>query len=232
MKQIVFILLYSAFIVGFFYVGGNDEPARPEMAAPVSDSAHHGKHASATTEKLELGPRSLYHLKSVWTNQNLEAVEWSSFQGRPILIAMFYTHCGYTCPRIVHDLKGILSELPQSERRTVGVVLVSIDPEHDTPEALKAFGQVHGLVHPQWNLLTGDERDVRELAAVLDIRYQAQPGGDFAHSNTITLLGPGGEILARKEGLSATNETILAALRGMTPSGGGNFHDQANRVHR
>lgn len=200
-----------------------DRAATESLAGPTDTLAVAQNAASAT--HAGLGEKSLYHIRSTWTNQRLEDVQWSSFQGRPILVAMFYTHCGYTCPRIVHDLKGVLSELPRNERRTVGVVLVSIDPEHDTPEALKAFSEMHQLVSPQWNLLTGSDRDVRELAAALRIRYQAQPGGDFAHSNTITLLSPEGEVLARRDGLSTTDDTFVALLRGQTAAGHEPLHE-------
>ena len=161
-----------------------------------------------------LSEKSLYHIESTWTNQESEDVAWSSLSGRPTLVAMFYTHCGFTCPRIVHDLKGILSELPGDERRKVGVVLVSIDPEHDKPEALKAFSKKHGLDMPQWTLLTGPDQNIRELAAALDVRYREQPGDQFAHSNTITLLDAGGEIVAQRDGFSTDDDALVAALSG------------------
>lgn len=170
----------------------------------------------STTPDAELPESSIYHLQATWVDRHSRPVTLSSFKGQPVVVAMFYTHCGFTCPRIVHDLKGILSELPRIERRTVGVVLVSIDPERDTPEALKAFGKTHGLDVPQWTLLTGDDRDVRGLAAALDVRYREEPDDGFAHSNTITLLDPLGEIIAQRDGFSTNNDAFIAELRRFT----------------
>lgn len=233
MTRPILFLIAGALLLAALYLTGavslpvqSDTPPENRSRAATADATVDADILTAAASDSTAGlmaarlpERSLYHLTSTWMNQHSKQVAWSSFQGRPILVAMFYTHCGFTCPRIVHDLKGILSELPRNERRTVGIVLVSIDPEHDTPEALKAFSKMHGLERPQWNLLTGRDQDVRELAAVLGVRYRKQSGDDFAHSNTITLLDPMGEIITQRDDLSTGGEPFVTELQTWTSRG-------------
>lgn len=198
-----FIVLLVAFAVASVTGHFVETPPPAPKDPMVGDS---------TAASIALPTSSVYHIESTWANQGGAEIHWPSLQGRQQLVAFFFTHCGFACPRIVHDLKGILSEVPAGDRRAVGVVLVSIDPEHDTPEALHAYGVAHGLDEPQWTLLRSADSNVRELAAALGIRYRRQPDGDFAHSNAIVLLDEWGEVAARRDGAEAGIQSILDAL--------------------
>lgn len=153
---------------------------------------------------------SLYQLETQWTDANGRMARLSQFRGRPVLISMVFTNCGYACPMIVSDLKSLMSTLSGDQREDVQVVLVSLDPERDTVEALHRFSQAYGL-GPNWTLLRGGADDVRMLAALLGIRYREQADGQFAHTSLITLLDEGGEIVHQRKG-SGTNEQLADVL--------------------
>jgi protein SCO1/2 len=55
---------------------------------------------------------------------------------------------------------------------------------------------------PNWTLLRGAPDDVLELGALLGINYKKDLRGQFAHSNVITVLNPGGEIVRQIVGLN------------------------------
>jgi protein SCO1/2 len=168
------------------------DTARPTVAEPLSEA-------------------SIYQLSSTWTTSSGRILALESLAGRPQLVAMVFTHCAFACPRIVDEIKSVLRELP--EYRRPGVVLVSIDPDRDTPGVMAHFAEMHGLDEPHWLLLQGTETTVRELAAVLNVQYRRNPDGEFAHSNTITLLNSGGEISARLEGLDADRDPFLESVQ-------------------
>ncbi|MEX1055015.1 MAG: SCO family protein [Rhodothermales bacterium] len=168
------------------------DTARPTVAEPLSEA-------------------SIYQLSSTWTTSSGRILALESLAGRPLLVAMVFTHCAFACPRIVDEIKSVLRDLPENGRP--GVVLVSIDPERDTTEVMARFAEVHGLDEPQWLLLQGTETTVRELAAVLNVQYRRNPDGEFAHSNTITLLDAGGEISARPEGLDSDRTSFIESVR-------------------
>src|SRR5690606_23496486 len=133
---------------------------------------------------------SVYHLESTWWDQTGETKPLSSLGGRVQLVSMVYTHCAFACPMIVADLKRIESALGPELVEVVGFVLVSIEPERDTPARVEAFTTDLRLDPERWTALSSDEGNVLELAAVLGVRYVRESESDFGHTNLIAVLSP------------------------------------------
>ncbi|MFN0066250.1 MAG: SCO family protein [Limisphaerales bacterium] len=155
---------------------------------------------------------SLYQLESEWTSDAGRTIRLGVLQGRPLLVAMFFTTCEYACPILVHDLQRIQESLPAELRREVDILLVSFDTERDTPAVLRAFRESKGLGKDHWTLLTGRADDVRELAALLGVNYKKEARGQFAHSNVITLLNRDGEVAYQLAGLQQDSGALLVAV--------------------
>lgn len=153
---------------------------------------------------------SLYELPSLWRTAQGDTVRLSALSGRVQVVAMVYTSCTATCPIILADLKRIEAAVPADRREEVGFVLVSLDPWRDTPGRLARWAQQSGLDPARWTLLSGDDAAVRELAASLDVRYQAQSGGEIAHTNALTVLDRAGSMRHRQVGLGSTDATLQA----------------------
>lgn len=166
-----------------------------------------------TEAAAEQGSASLYQLASKWTNQHGKEVTLASLKGKPVLVTMGYASCQYACPRLIADFMAIERALTEAERSQVSFVFVSIDPERDTPEKLKAFlGQYH-VDQDRWSALRGTDDGILELSVALGNRYRKLENSDFAHSNLITLLSSDGEIVHRQEGLGTDPTDTVAALR-------------------
>lgn len=156
---------------------------------------------------------SLYQLESDWTSDQGRRIRLSQLRGRHQVVALFFSNCEYACPVIVGDMRRIQAALPEPVREDVDFLLVSLDPERDTPERLRQFRSERGLPTAHWTLLHGREDDVRELAAVLGIQYRKDSRGQFAHSNVITLLSPDGEVVARQRGLYQDPSDLVRQVR-------------------
>src|SRR5690606_36368402 len=100
---------------------------------------------------------SVYHLPSKWTTQHGTEMDLRELQGNVWVAVMIYTSCQSACPRLVADMKQIESKVSEKVPEGLRYVLISIDPETDTPERLMAFAEENGLTGPQWLLLRGDE---------------------------------------------------------------------------
>ncbi len=133
-------------------------------------------------------------LSSRWTDQNGQKKQWSYFLGKPQLVAMIYTRCQYTCPLTIAKIKKTLDALPKPLQSKVGVVLISLDTEHDDAMALKSYENKHSL-GANWTLLSGTEEQVRSLANVLKNRYKKINNTEFDHSMAISLLDKNGNIV-------------------------------------
>ncbi|MDA1028957.1 MAG: SCO family protein [Bacteroidetes bacterium] len=154
------------------------------------------------------GEYSIYQVESTWINQTGAEVTLEALAGRIQIVAMTYTSCEMSCPRIVAAMKDI-------ERQAggkVGLVLISIDPERDSPPTLAAYSEKMGLEESAWNLLTGAPDDILEIAALLGVGYQKMPDGEFAHSNIITILNEEGVIVHQQNGIAVdlTAESVRA----------------------
>lgn len=170
--------------------------------------------AAAAAAAPALSNRSVYQLDASWTTDAGRPFQLAGLRGRPVVLAMFFTSCGYACPRIVADMTQIQQNLPAAVRDQARFVLVSFDDRRDTVAALQAYREAHGL-NAGWVLLRGAPGDIRELAAVLGVKYKQDAAGMFQHSNLITVLNPEGEIVHQRAGLEGglaeAGQAVVAA---------------------
>lgn len=174
--------------------------------------------SASSAQSRPLPETSVYRLRGTFTDQDGRALELSSLRGSPVLMAMFYGSCRTMCPIIIEDARAVDSALSASEREQLRVVLVTIDPERDTPEALRALAADRSLPVPRWSLLRAPDSVLRPLAMVLGVQYRRLPNGDFAHSASLTLLDREGRIAAQIEGLRRPNLPIVDRLHEMLAS--------------
>lgn len=160
-----------------------------------------------------LSSKSLYNLSSSWENQDGKTLRLETLRGQPVIAAMTYTSCTEMCPLIVHRMTDIEDDLSSPVHPDVRFVLFSLDAARDTPEKLRHFADEHQLDPKHWTLLHGDKKAVQELAAVLGVRYRLKKGGDFDHSNVISLLDADGVVVYQMVGLQDDSEGIEAKAR-------------------
>lgn len=160
----------------------------------------------------ELPELSIYNLPSNWTNQNGEEIKLEDLRGDIIVSVMIYTECKAACPRLIADVRRIHSKIKDETNKQVKYVFVSIDPEVDTPETMKAFAIENQMDNDQWIFLRGDIEDTREFASVLGVGYKRISPIDFSHSNIISVFDQNGELTYQKEGLGIDDEAIVEAI--------------------
>lgn len=173
--------------------------------------------AARGTASTNYTDRSLYQLESRWTTDTGRRIQLSDLKGRPQLVVMFFANCQYACPLLVHDMQRIAEALPAAARGQVGFTLVSFDPKRDTPAALAGFRATRQLPPENWTLLRGVADDILELAALLGVKYKEDAGGQFAHSNVITLLNADGEIVRQQVGLGQDPKEMAQAVAKLLP---------------
>jgi len=156
---------------------------------------------------------SLYQLDARFVDDAGRPFSLGSLRGRPVVLDMFYTTCGYACPVAVTEMLAIQGRLAGAGRARAAFVLVSFDDARDTPAVLAAY-RAQRRLDGRWVLLHGDGEAVRELAALLGVKYQRGADGTYAHSNLLTVLNPEGEIVHQRVGLQGGLDETVAALSG------------------
>lgn len=179
------------------------------VAPPAAAQDHRHKAMEAAPPR----GASIYALSTSLVDQRGRPVGLDLFRGHPVLISMFYATCPDACPLLMADLQRIERELSPRTKADLRVVLVSLDPERDTPDALRALARARQVDESRWRLLRAPEDTVREIAALLGIKYRRLADGSVNHSSVITLLNPDGVVLARDEAVGGPHTALLRNLQ-------------------
>jgi protein SCO1/2 len=155
---------------------------------------------------------SIYNLPSKWTNQNGQDIEMKDLRGKVLVMVMIYTSCKAACPRLLADMRNIESRLTDNIKENVQFVLISIDPEVDTPKRLKSFAIENKMDGNQWAFLRSNEENTREFAAVLAVNYKKIAPLDFSHSNIISVFNDEGELVFQQEGLGVNSAATIEKI--------------------
>lgn len=119
------------------------------------------------------------------TNQWGRPVSTTNFHGQVLVLSFLYTRCPFPtfCPRtmqlLVQAQRRLRSEADPALRWHF--LVVSFDPEFDTPEVLRAYGQTHGVDTNHCTLATGALIDVTALAEQFGLTFWRENGG-WAHN--------------------------------------------------
>jgi len=124
----------------------------------------------------------------------------AELRGRVYIASFFFTRCPSICPMLMQSVKRLQDGYREKGIDGIRLVSVSVDPEHDTPERLGAYGEDLGADPARWALLTGELEAIRALASdgfkVPVGSPEAGPGGlvDIAHTGKLVLVDPEGGI--------------------------------------
>lgn len=135
------------------------------------------------------------------TNQNGQPVSDTDFAGKYRIIYFGYSFCPDICPV---DLQKLMRGLSQFEKENpqlgaqIQPIFITIDPQRDTPEALKPFVERY---HPRLQGLTGTPQQIADVAKSFAVIYNKVPGSApdrylMGHSQLAFLMDGEGKPLA------------------------------------
>ena len=128
-------------------------------------------------------------------NQDGQAVDQTMLDGKWSLVFFGFTYCPDYCPTTLGMLEATKTALGD-RADDVQIIFISIDPERDTPQALKDYLSSDGF--PEGVIgLTGTPAQVKAAADAYRAVYQKVGEGEaytMNHSLTIYLMGPDGQM--------------------------------------
>ncbi|KAM9843310.1 protein SCO1 homolog, mitochondrial isoform 2-T2 [Aulostomus maculatus] len=131
-------------------------------------------------------------------DHNNKPVRSEDFLGQWVLIYFGFTHCPDICPDEVEKMIQVVDEIDSiASLPNLTPVLISIDPERDTPEAMAAYVKEFS---PKLIGLTGTVAQVEEVSRSYRVYYSQGPkdeDSDYIVDHTIImyLLGPDGQFV-------------------------------------
>ena len=176
-----FILIFSAAAVYMFYV-----ILKPVEVLPIYQPAE-------VNEKLvdsSIIHVAKYHKISDFklTNQNGKEITQANYKDKIYVADFFFTTCQDICPVMTKNMYQLQEELKNDNE----ILLLShtVIPEVDTVEQLKEYAVENNVDDSKWNLVTGDKKQIYELArksylAVEDSNYSQY---DMIHTENFMLI--------------------------------------------
>jgi protein SCO1/2 len=107
------------------------------------------------------------------TGHDGQQVRLHDFRDKVVLLYFGYTYCPDVCPATIAELSKAMKELNSKDREKVQVLMVTVDPDRDSPEVL---GQYLSHFDPSFLGLTGTDEEIAAAAKPFGIYYQKKEG--------------------------------------------------------
>lgn len=161
----------------------------------------------AVAEEAELAP------DFALTDQEGRTVTLASLRGKTVLLDFIYTHCPGPCPILTGRHAQVQRELAPEARARTHFVSISVDPERDSPEVLRAYATARGADLAGWSFLTGDPEAVREVLTRYGVFAQESArAGEVDHVVVTLVIDAEGRIARRLFGTEGGIADVKAAL--------------------
>ena len=144
------------------------------------------------------------------TNQDGQLKTTADWNNKIVIADFFFTHCPSICPKMTKSLKKI-----QEFFKTDTEIIISsftVDPERDSSVQLKKYARQYNLDTRNWNLLTGDKKEIYKLArnSFMIVATDGDGGPeDFIHSENLVLVDKQKRIRGYYDGTSDTEVNQL-----------------------
>ncbi|VVC76807.1 hypothetical protein AQUSIP_21340 [Aquicella siphonis] len=178
-KIIVFVVFVcAALMTSLFVYHASQKPAQPALSPEIG--------------MLFPAPRDIKSFELATANN--QPFTEKDFYHHWTLLFFGFTHCASVCPTTLDLMNRAYSGLHE-KYPDLRVVLISVDPERDTPESLAKYTQSY---NPDFIGVTGKIQEIRKLQSQLGIYAARDPdaNGDnyqIQHTSSILLINPQGK---------------------------------------
>lgn len=99
------------------------------------------------------------------TDEQGKPFDKARLAGRTWVVDFFFTRCKSVCPLLTERMKDVArwSSQPRYAGK-LGLLSITIDPEHDTAAVLADYAKAHGLDTTRWHLVTGEHQRIAQVA--------------------------------------------------------------------
>lgn len=162
-----------------------------------------------------IGPAADFTL----TTQDGERLRLGALRGKVVVVTFVYASCTDTCPILTAKLASLQKPLGDDLGTSVVFLAITVDPERDTPAALRDYAARHGVRPPGWALLTGAPAEIQAVARQYGVYARRGPGGDVDHTFLTSIVDRRGMLRVQYMGIRFDPAEFLADLRSVVQEG-------------
>ncbi|WP_299107961.1 SCO family protein [uncultured Winogradskyella sp.] len=123
------------------------------------------------------------------TNQNGEIITQENYKDKIYVADFFFTTCQTICPVMTKNMEQIQKEIINDD--DVMLLSHSVTPKIDSVAQLKKYAKEKGVIDSKWNLVTGDKKQIYELARKSYLAVKTDGNGDeydMIHTENFMLI--------------------------------------------
>lgn len=123
------------------------------------------------------------------TNQNGETVTQDDYKDKIYVADFFFTTCQTICPIMTDHMYQIQEEIINDD--AIMLLSHSVTPKIDSVAQLKKYAKENGVIDRKWNMVTGDKKQIYELARKSYLAVKTDGNGDefdMIHTENFLLI--------------------------------------------
>lgn len=155
------------------------------LALQLVGSPSASAHATKVDTRLPIvGPAPQF----VLTAATGERLALTDLRGKVLALTFIYLSCTDTCPLLTAKMVAIQRRLGADFGPRIGFVSITVDPEVDTPEALRRYAKALGANVDGWSFLTGTRAEIDDVLRRYGVVARKNQRGDVDHLFLTSLI--------------------------------------------
>lgn len=161
--------------------------------------------------------------QNAFLNQDSVEVEFPELtKGKITLMTMVFTHCPDICPMTTHNMHLIEQKIPDEIIDQVKLVVISFDPNRDTPSVLRKYAELRDYDLNRWSLLSGDDQNTKEVMLKFDVKAiftdsTSSDDGELSyniiHTDRMSLIDQNGRLRNTYKGSVANLDEVVEDIK-------------------
>ncbi len=116
-------------------------------------------------------------------------IDTQDFKGNVTVVFGFYTDCNATCPLIINQIKNVVKNLSEEEKKNLRIIGVTLDPTVDDQEKLADAIKAYQLPDQLYQFVTGEQSKIDKILDNLSFaRKRNAVTGEIDHANQFVLI--------------------------------------------
>ncbi len=158
-------------------------------------------------------------------NQDSAEVNYPGIiKGKVAVIGFIYTNCPDICPMTTHNMQLAEEKLSKDQLNDVKFLLITFDPDRDTPSILTKFASVREMNMDDWELLTGSTKNINTILDEFNVKAihddttyndNGRPDYFIIHTDRISLVDENGNLRKNYHGSTANPDELAEDIKSL-----------------
>ena len=181
MKRLIpaIVVVITGMVIGYFLI-------KPKVLPVFNPSDINPKLVDESVQ----GVTKLHRVGSFnLTNQEGKTITEKNYKGKIYVTDFFFVTCPTICPKMTKQMERVVDEFKSNNN--ILFLSHTVMPEHDSVPVLKEYATKHKINSDKWNLVTGDKKQIYDLARKTYFAAITEGDGgvdDFIHTENFVLI--------------------------------------------